>query len=182
VKLLKKLGCNWIIERAAEGYRFWNDDGMDFAEMKRFRSKIREITGGEHPDIVFEHPGRETFGTSVFVARKGGAIVTCATTTGYEHVYDNRYLCEELKRIIGTHLANYREAWEAYRLVRRGAIHPALSSTITFDHSAEGVLHVKHNRHHGKIGVLYLASREGLGVLDAEMRERFIDGITLFRA
>lgn len=182
VELLKKLGCNWIIDRAAEGYRFWNDGGMDVDEMKRFRSKIREITGGEYPDIVFEHPGRETFGTSVLVARKGGTIVTCASTTGYEHVYDNRYLWEGLKRIIGTHLANYREAWQANRLVRRGAIHPALSSTITFDRTAEGVFHVKQNRHHGKIGVLCLAVREGLGVLDTEMRERFIDRIMLFRS
>jgi (2R)-ethylmalonyl-CoA mutase len=36
-------------------------------------------------DIVFEHPGRETFGASVYVTRKGGTIVTCASTS-------NRYL------------------------------------------------------------------------------------------
>jgi Zn-dependent alcohol dehydrogenase len=39
---------------------------------------IRELTGGEDIDIVFEHPGRETFGASVFVTRKGGTITTCA--------------------------------------------------------------------------------------------------------
>ncbi|MFG2845047.1 chorismate mutase, partial [Kitasatospora sp. NPDC048296] len=39
-------------------------------EWKRLGSKIREFTGGEDVDIVFEHPGRETFGASVYVTRK----------------------------------------------------------------------------------------------------------------
>ena len=82
------------------------------------RRPIRELTGGEDPDIVFEHPGRETFGASVFVARRGGTIVTCASTTGFMHEFDNRYLWMNLKRIVGSHLANYREAWEANRLIR----------------------------------------------------------------
>jgi crotonyl-CoA reductase len=78
---------------------------------------------------VFEHPGRATFGASVYVARRGGTIVTCASTSGLLHEYDNRYLWMNLKRIIGSHFANYREAWEANRLIRRGKIHPTLSRT-----------------------------------------------------
>ena len=57
----------------------------------------------------------------------GRQIVTCASTSGYMHEYDNRYLWMNLKRIIGSHFANYREAWEANRLVARGKIHPTLS-------------------------------------------------------
>jgi crotonyl-CoA reductase len=48
----------------------------------RLGKRIRELTGGDDVDIVFEHPGRETFGASVFVARKGGSIVTCASRPG----------------------------------------------------------------------------------------------------
>ena len=43
------------------------------------------------------------------------------------HEYDNRYLWMNLKRIVGSHFANYREAWEANRLVAKGLIHPTLS-------------------------------------------------------
>jgi crotonyl-CoA reductase len=64
-------------------------------------------------------PGRETFGASVYVTRKGGTIVTCASTSGYMHEYDNRYLWMNLKRIISSHFANYRESWEANRLIAR---------------------------------------------------------------
>ena len=65
----------------------------------------------------------------VYVARKGGTIVTCASTSGYMHEYDNRYLWMNLKRIIGSHFANYRESWEANRLIAKGMIHPTLSRT-----------------------------------------------------
>ena len=136
------------------------------------RRRIRELTGGEDPDIVFEHPGRQTFGASVFVTRKGGTIVTCASTSGYMHEYDNRYLWMKLKRIISSHFANYREAWEANRLIAKGMIQPTLSRTYPLDEVGEAALDVHHNAHEGKIGVLCLAPEEGLGVRNEELRAR----------
>jgi crotonyl-CoA reductase len=171
-----------VIDRRAEGYRFWDGDAMNMKEMRRFGAKLRELSGGEDPDIVYEHPGRETFATSVFVARRGGTIVTCASTSGYEHVYDNRYLWMSLKRIIGSHFANYREAWEANRLICKGAIHPTLSRCFPLEGAGEAALSVHRNEHDGKVGILCLAQREGLGVLDTAMRERLLDRIQLYRS
>ena len=128
------MGAELIINRAEAGYQFWKDEQtQDPKEWRRFGSEIRELTGGEDVDIVFEHPGRETFGASVYVTRKGGTIVTCASTSGYMHEYDNRYLWMNLKRIIGSHFANYRESWEANRLIAKGMIHPTLSRTYPLD-------------------------------------------------
>lgn len=180
-EIVRKLGCEAVIDRKAEGYRFWNGDQMDMKEMRRFGAKVRELTGGEDPDIVYEHPGRETFATSVFVARRGGTIVTCASTSGYEHVYDNRYLWMNLKRIIGSHFANYREAWEANRLICKGVIHPTLSRTFPLEQSGEAALQVHKNLHDGKVGVLCLAPREGLGVRDTALREKHRAAIELYR-
>ncbi len=127
----RAMGAELIINRAEEGYRFWKDDEtQDPKEWKRFGARIRELTGGEDVDIVFEHPGRETFGASVYAARKGGTIVTCASTSGFLHQYDNRYLWMNLKRIVGSHFANYRESWEANRLIAKGMIHPTLSRVL----------------------------------------------------
>src|SRR3954449_11648626 len=127
-EIVRRMGAEHVIDRSAEGYRFWRDEHtQDPREWKRFGAKIRELTGGDDPDIVFEHPGRETFGASVYVARKGGTIATCASTSGFMHEYDNRYLWMNLKRIVGSHFANYREAWEANRLIAKGLIHPTLS-------------------------------------------------------
>ncbi|MFF5256851.1 crotonyl-CoA carboxylase/reductase [Streptomyces leeuwenhoekii] len=180
--LVRAMGAELVINRAEEDYRFWKDEATpDPREWKRFGSRIRELTGGDDPDIVLEHPGRETFGASVYVTRRGGTIVTCASTSGYRHEYDNRYLWMALKRIVGSHFANYREAWEANRLVAKGLIHPVLSTVHQLADTGEAAREVHDNRHSGKVGVLCLAPREGLGVEDPELRERHAAAINRFR-
>ncbi len=178
----RSMGAALVIDRQQEGYQFWTDDQtQDTDEWRRFGARIRELTAGEDPDIVLEHPGRETFGASVFVARRGGTVVTCASTSGYQHEYDNRYLWMHLKRIVGSHFANYREAWEANRLIAKGFIHPTLSKTYPLEQTGQAVSQVRMNRHQGKVGVLCLASEEGLGVRDQAMRQVHLDAINRFR-
>lgn len=180
--LARAMGAEHVIDRKAENLRFIDEEGVaDEQEWKRFGRMIRELTGGEDPDIVFEHPGRATFGASVYVARRGGKIVTCASSTGYRHEYDNRYLWLGVKHIIGTHFANYREAHEANRLVSLGRIHPTLSRTYSLEQAGEATQLVHRNAHIGKVGVLALAPREGLGVRDHELRESLLPQLTRFQ-
>ena len=179
--LCRAMGADLIIDRRAEDYRFWKDDTtQDPKEWQRLGKRIRELTGGDDVDIVFEHPGRETFGASVYVTRKGGTIVTCASTSGYMHEYDNRYLWMNLKRIVGSHFANYREAYEANRLISRGLIHPTLSKTFPLEQTGEAAYEVHRNLHQGKVGVLALAPEAGLGVRDEEFRARHLTEINRF--
>jgi crotonyl-CoA reductase len=181
-EICRQMGAELIIDRNAEDYRFWSDpQTQDPKEWQRFGARIRELTGGEDPDIVFEHPGRETFGASVYVARRGGTIVTCASTSGFNHEYDNRYLWMNLKRIIGSHFANYREAWEANRLIQKGMIHPTLSRSYSLENAGQAAFDVHRNLHQGKVGVLCLAPGEGLGVRDAALRDRHRSEIDRFR-
>jgi crotonyl-CoA reductase len=181
-EICRSMGAELVINRSAEEYRFWTDETtQNPKEWQRFGKRIRQLTGGDDPDIVFEHPGRETFGASVFVARRGGTIVTCASTSGYMHSYDNRYLWMHLKRIIGSHFANYREAWEANRLIAKGLVHPTLSRVYPLAQTGQAAYDVHRNTHQGKVGVLCLAPSEGLGVRDHEMRARHLDKINRFR-
>jgi crotonyl-CoA reductase len=180
-ELCHAMGADLVIDRTAEEYHFWSDEHtQNPSEWKRFGARIRELTGGDDPDIVFEHPGRETFGASTYVARRGGTIVTCASTSGYVHEYDNRYLWMHLKRIIGSHFANYREAWEANRLIARAMVHPTLSETHPLSATGEAAYEVHKNHHQGKVGVLCLAPDVGLGVRDTDLRERHLAAINRF--
>jgi crotonyl-CoA reductase len=181
-EVLRRIGVEHIIDRKAEGYRFEDENGApDMAEIRRFGKKIRELVGRD-PDIVFEHPGRTTFAASVIVAKRGGTVVTCASTSGYLHQYDNRHLWMRLKRILGSHFANYNEAWAANDLVDLGMIHPILSKTYPLDQAAQGAYEMHHNLHAGKIGILVGAPEEGLGVRDEAKRARHVDQIEVFRA
>jgi len=181
-ELCREMGADLVIDRSAEGYRFWKDEhNQDPKEWQRFGKKIRQLTGGDDPDIVFEHPGRETFGASVYVARRGGQIVTCASTSGFMHSYDNRYLWMNLKNIVGSHFANYREAWEANRLIAKGLIHPTLSRVYPLAETGQAARDVHTNVHQGKVGVLCLAPEEGLGIRDRETRAKHETAINRFR-
>jgi crotonyl-CoA reductase len=182
-QIVRNMGADRIINRSEMDFKFWNEDGtqQNPKEWLRLGKAIRELTGGEDIDIVFEHPGRETFGASVFVTRKGGTITTSASTSGYMHEYDNRYLWMSLKRIIGSHFANYREAWEANRLIAKGKIHPTLSKVYSLEDTGQAAHDVHRNVHQGKVGVLCLAPEEGLGVRDEEMRAEHLDAINRFR-
>ena len=183
VKLLNDIGVEAVIDRSIATYKFWNDEGtqQDESEWRRLGKDIRTLVG-EDPDIVFEHPGRQTMGASVFVAKRGGTIVTCAATSGYMIEYDNRHLWMKLKTIKSSHFANYREAWEANRLISRGRIQPILSTVYPLEEAGEAARQVHQNLHEGKIGLLCLAPREGLGIDDPELRAKIgEDRITAFR-
>jgi crotonyl-CoA reductase len=181
VQLLNAMGCEAVIDRRAEGYQFWSDEHtQDESEWRRLGKKVRELVG-EDPDIVFEHPGRSTMGASVFIAKKGGKIVTCAATSGYMIEYDNRHLWMKLKSIISSHFANYQEAWEMNRLIDRGVIQPVMSEVYSLEQTGAAALKTHRNQGEGKLGVLCLAPEAGLGVTDQEKRERVgVDAITLY--
>jgi crotonyl-CoA reductase len=181
VEILKSMGVDAVIDRRAADYRFWKDEHThDESEWRRFGKDIRELVG-EDPDIVFEHPGRSTFAASMYVAKRGGTVVSCAATSGFMMEFDNRHFWMRLKRLIGSHFANYKEAWEANRLIAKGMIHPVLSQVFPLEQTGEAAYQVHHNMHEGKLGVLCLAPAEGLGVTDPEMRDNLGDKLHRFR-
>ena len=179
--ILRKMGVEHIIDRASANYQFWKDEHtQDESEWRRLGKDIRDLCG-EDPDIVFEHPGRSTFGASMYVAKRGGTVVTCAATSGFQLEFDNRHFWMRLKKLVGSHFANYKEAWEANRLISKGMVHPVLSQVFTLEQTGEAAYQVHHNMHEGKIAVLALAPSEGLGVTDELLRAKVADQLTWFR-
>jgi crotonyl-CoA carboxylase/reductase len=133
-----------------------------FAETRRFAKAVKGILG-EAPDIVFEHVGKATFPTSVYVVRPFGKVVICAGTTGFDLDFDVRYLWMRQKQIIGSHFANAYECMKANQLIEQGRIRPVLWRTFGFDGVAEAHQLMKENKHSGKIAILVGATAEGQG-------------------
>ena len=181
-EILRAMGCERVIDRASAAYRFWSDaTTQDESEWRRLGADVRTLAG-EDPDIVFEHPGRSTMGASVFLAKKGGTIITCAATSGYMIEYDNRHLWMKLKSIKSSHFANYAESWAANKLICQGRIQPMVSAVHTLETTGDAAYAVHHNQHEGKIGVLCLAPREGMGISDPEFRAKVgEENINIFR-
>ena len=181
--VLRSMGCEAVIDRRAGAYKFWSDPHtQDESEWRRLGSDVRKLVG-EDPDIVFEHPGRQTMGASVYLAKKGGTIVTCAATSGYMIEYDNRHLWMKLKTIKSSHFANYAESYAANKLICQGKIHPMVSAVHTLETTGDAAYAVHHNQHEGKIAVLCLSPSEGLGIQDLELRAKVgEDNLNRFRS
>ena len=181
-KLLEALGCEAAIDRSAAACRFWSDEHIrDEAERRRLGRDIRSLVGDD-PGIVLEHPGRQTMGAPVFVAKRGGTIVTCAASSGHMIEYDNRHLGTGLKTIKSSHLANCNEAWEADRLAACGRVRPSLSVVHPLSEVGEAAVQVHSDQHEGKAGVRCLAPENGLGTDGPSLREEIgEDKITVFR-
>ena len=63
---------------------------------------VRRLTGKRGVDIVFEHTGKATWSDSVFSAARGGRIVTCGATTGFNASTDLRYVFTKQLTILGS--------------------------------------------------------------------------------
>ncbi len=118
----------------------------------------------QSPRIIFEHPGEATLPTSGFVCDKGGMIVICAGTTGYNITMDLRYHWMMQKRFQGSHVANDEQAKAVNELVIAKKVDPCLSETYTFDEIGHAHQLMHDNKHpYGNMACLVNATEKGQG-------------------
>ncbi len=101
-------------------------------EARKFGKAIWQITGNKDVDIVFEHPGEATMPVSVFVVKRGGMVVICAGTTGFNLTMDARFLWMRQKRVQGSHFANLLQASQANQLMLERRLDPCMSEVFPF--------------------------------------------------
>jgi crotonyl-CoA carboxylase/reductase len=135
-----------------------------FKEARKFGAAIWDITGkGNNPDLVFEHPGESTFPISTFVCKKGGMVVICAGTTGYNITLDVRYMWMHQKRLQGSHFANLKQAAAANRLMCENKLNSCLSEVFDWNDLPEAHMKMRRNEHlPGNMSVLVQAPCRGL--------------------
>jgi crotonyl-CoA carboxylase/reductase len=120
----------------------WDDPAWKtwFDGAKAFGKAVWDVLGERtNPRIVFEHPGQDTIPTSNFVCDRGGMIVICAGTTGYDTMIDVRYLWYLQKRYQGSHLFNDEQAAAFNDLVRERKVRTTLGHT--YDYGEAGLVH-----------------------------------------
>jgi len=132
-------------------------------ENRKFGKAIWDITGKRDVDMVFEHPGEQTFPVSVFVVKRGGMVVICAGTSGFNLTMDARFLWMRQKRVQGSHFANLMQASAANQLVIDRRIDPCLSEVFTWEDIPQAHEKMLNNQHlPGNMAVLVCAQRPGL--------------------
>ncbi|CRK75834.1 MULTISPECIES: crotonyl-CoA carboxylase/reductase [Nereida] len=138
-----------------------------FRAARKFGAAIWQITGkGNNVDMVFEHPGESTFPVSTFVCKKGGMVVICAGTTGFNMTFDVRYMWMHQKRLQGSHFAHLKQAAAANQLMVEERLDPCMSEVFEWNDLPEAHMKMLRNEHKpGNMSVLVQAPKTGLRTL-----------------
>ena len=135
-----------------------------FEGAKAFGKAVWDVLGERRsPQIVFDHPGQDTIPTSIFVCDRGGMVVICAGTSGYDTMVDVRCLWYMQKRYQGSHLFNDEQAAAFNRMVIDRKIVTTLGHT--YDYSESGYAHQlmgEGKLPEGNVAVLINAPSRGL--------------------
>ena len=169
------LGAKGIVNRS--DFDCWGqlppiDDAEAYAayirKCREFGKAIWAVTGkGVDVDFVFEHPGEATFPLSCYVVKRGGMVVFCAGTTGYNLTMDARFVWMRQKRIQGSHFANLKQASQANKLVIERRVDPSMSELFPWRDIPRAHTKMWKNEHKpGNMAVLVSARYPGLRTLE----------------
>ena len=105
------------------------DHGINY-ERDDFAVEVRRLTGKRGVDVVFEHTGQATWEKSIASLARGGRLVTCGATSGFEGRTDLRALFAKNLSLHGSYMGRLAEFAEVLGHIERGALHPVVDRVL----------------------------------------------------
>ncbi len=84
--------------------------------------QVKRLTGGRGVDVVFEHTGEATWPGSILSLKKGGRLVTCGATSGFDARTDLRHVFYRHLTILGSMMGSKADLLAAMRFIESGQI------------------------------------------------------------
>src|SRR5262249_39021083 len=130
VQIAKFYGCRVIATagsdaKLAKARELGADEGIHHRTQK-IKDEVRRLTGKRGVDVVFEHTGTATWDDSVASLARGGRLVTCGATTGFDAKIDLRFLFSRQLSILGSYMGSKSEFSTVLKLVAAGRLKPVL--------------------------------------------------------
>lgn len=132
---LKELGADHVI----------NYSTSDFAK------EVWALTDKQGADIVVDYTGKATWPQSIKATRKGGRILTCGATTGFEAVTDLRYVWVREISIIGSNGWGEGDLQTLLDLVSRKKLKPVIDRVLPLEEIREAHRLIEEREFFGKI-------------------------------
>lgn len=111
---LKQLGADYTIDHSKE----------DIVKA------VRDITGRRGVDVAVDYIGKDTWIKSIYSLKRGGCIVTCGATSGYDPAEDLRHIFYRQLTIYGSTMGSNKEFMDVIRLVFEGKLVPHLGKVM----------------------------------------------------
>jgi len=118
---LKELGADYLIN--------YNKDD--------FSKETWQITGKKGADVIVDYTGKETWPKSIRACKKGGRILTCGATTGFEAVTDLRYVWVREISILGSNAWERSDLETLLDLVLQGKLKPIIDRVMPLEEIRE---------------------------------------------
>ena len=92
--------------------------------------EVKRLTNGRGVDVVFEHTGAVTWPGSILCLRKGGRLVTCGATSGFDARTDLRHVFYRHLTILGSMMGSKADLLAAMKFVESGQIRAVVDRTL----------------------------------------------------
>ncbi|KNC09584.1 zinc-binding dehydrogenase [Klebsiella sp. RIT-PI-d] len=139
---LRNLGADWVVNYREEDFSRW-------AINRYGKPQRRNYEGGV--DVVINFTGGDTWRPSLKCLKRGGTLLVCGATAGYDPVEDLRYIWSFELTIKGSN-SFYQDDLEALlQLVARGVIVPLIDREVPLEQAAEGLRLIRDREVLGKV-------------------------------
>jgi len=92
--------------------------------------EVRRLTNGRGVDVVFEHTGATTWPGSILSLKKGGRLVTCGATSGFDAKTDLRHVFYRHLTILGSMMGSKADLLAAMKFIESGQIRAVIDQTL----------------------------------------------------
>ena len=106
-------------EKLAKARELGADETINYTH-DDWPKEVRKLTGGRGVDVVFEHTGAATWPGSLVSLRKGGRLVTCGATSGFDARTDLRQVFYRHLSILGSMMGSKAELLAAMKFIESG--------------------------------------------------------------
>jgi len=116
-------------EKARKARDLGADEAINYRAAD-FQEEVRRLTGRRGVDVVVENVGRETWDGSLKSLAKGGRLVTCGATTGWEAITDLRYVFFKSLSILGSTMGSRADLLRIAALMGRRRLEPVIDRVL----------------------------------------------------
>jgi alcohol dehydrogenase len=142
VQIAKMAGCAVYAAASREDkLGRLRDLGADYLINYReveFEREVWRLTGRRGVDVVVDYTGADTWPRSLRCLRRGGRLLTCGATSGYEARTDLRYVWARELTIIGSDGWTRADLDSLLAAVQAGRIRPVIDRVLPLAQTAEG--------------------------------------------
>jgi NADPH:quinone reductase-like Zn-dependent oxidoreductase len=135
----------------AEKARGLGADEVVNYRVKDFAAEVRRLTAKRGVDVIVDHVGPDTWEGNVRSLARGGRLVLCGSTSGFEVKTDTRFLFFKNLSLLGSTMGGRGELHEVLRLVEAGKLRPVVDSVLPLAEVREGHRRLEAREAFGKV-------------------------------